>query len=86
MLGANLLESLFVLSFNHQNPQFGLIALTITLGNYLPFTYALVGISIFISLSMHNHMLGFMGYAQLRNSIKSQKNLKSPYMCMARER
>jgi hypothetical protein len=29
MLGANLLESLFVLSFNHQNPQLGLIALTI---------------------------------------------------------
>jgi hypothetical protein len=28
MLGANLLESLFVLSFNHQNPQLGLIALT----------------------------------------------------------
>jgi hypothetical protein len=27
MLGANLLESLFVLSFNHQNPQLGLIAL-----------------------------------------------------------
>jgi hypothetical protein len=30
MLGANLLESLFVLSFNHQNPQLGLIALTVT--------------------------------------------------------
>jgi hypothetical protein len=30
MLGANLLESLFVLSFNHQNPQLGLIALTIS--------------------------------------------------------
>jgi hypothetical protein len=30
MLGANLLESLFVLSFNHQNPQLGLIALTDT--------------------------------------------------------
>jgi hypothetical protein len=30
MLGANLLESLFVLSFNHQNPQLGLIALTRT--------------------------------------------------------
>jgi hypothetical protein len=30
MLGANLLESLFVLSFNHQNPQIGLIALTIS--------------------------------------------------------
>jgi hypothetical protein len=29
MLGANLLESLFVLSFNHQNPQLGLIALTV---------------------------------------------------------
>jgi hypothetical protein len=29
MLGENLLESLFVLSFNHQNPQLGLIALTI---------------------------------------------------------
>jgi hypothetical protein len=29
MLGANLLESLFVLSFNHQNPQLGLIALTL---------------------------------------------------------
>jgi hypothetical protein len=28
MLGANLLESLFVLSFNHQNPQLRLIALT----------------------------------------------------------
>jgi hypothetical protein len=28
ILGANLLESLFVLSFNHQNPQLGLIALT----------------------------------------------------------
>jgi hypothetical protein len=28
MLGANLLESLFVLSFNQQNPQLGLIALT----------------------------------------------------------
>jgi hypothetical protein len=28
MLGANLLKSLFVLSFNHQNPQLGLIALT----------------------------------------------------------
>jgi hypothetical protein len=28
MLGANLLESVFVLSFNHQNPQLGLIALT----------------------------------------------------------
>jgi hypothetical protein len=28
MLGENLLESLFVLSFNHQNPQLGLIALT----------------------------------------------------------
>jgi hypothetical protein len=28
MLGANLLESQFVLSFNHQNPQLGLIALT----------------------------------------------------------
>jgi hypothetical protein len=31
MLGANLLESLFVLSFNHQNPQLGLIALTLAL-------------------------------------------------------
>jgi hypothetical protein len=31
MLGANLLESLFVLSFNHQNPKLGLIALTITI-------------------------------------------------------
>jgi hypothetical protein len=30
MLGANLLEYLFVLSFNHQNPQLGLIALTIS--------------------------------------------------------
>ena len=30
MLGANLLESQFVLSFNHQNPQLGLIALTNT--------------------------------------------------------
>jgi hypothetical protein len=30
MLGANLLESLFVLSFNHQNPQLGLIALTVS--------------------------------------------------------
>jgi hypothetical protein len=30
MLGANLLESQFVLSFNHQNPQLGLIALTIS--------------------------------------------------------
>jgi hypothetical protein len=30
MLGANLLESLFVFSFNHQNPQLGLIALTLT--------------------------------------------------------
>ena len=29
MLGANLLESLFVLSFNHQNPQLGLIALSL---------------------------------------------------------
>jgi hypothetical protein len=29
MLGENLLESLFVLSFNHQNPQLGLIALTV---------------------------------------------------------
>jgi hypothetical protein len=29
MLGTNLLESLFVLSFNHQNPQLGLIALTV---------------------------------------------------------
>jgi hypothetical protein len=28
MLGANWLESQFVLSFNHQNPQLGLIALT----------------------------------------------------------
>jgi hypothetical protein len=28
MLGANLLESMFVLLFNHQNPQLGLIALT----------------------------------------------------------
>jgi hypothetical protein len=28
MLGANLLETLFVFSFNHQNPQLGLIALT----------------------------------------------------------
>jgi hypothetical protein len=32
MLGANLLESLFVLSFNHQNPQLGLIALTLCHG------------------------------------------------------
>jgi hypothetical protein len=31
ILGANLLETLFVLSFNHQNPQSGLIALTICL-------------------------------------------------------
>jgi hypothetical protein len=31
MLGANLLESLFVLSFSHQNPQLGLIALTVGL-------------------------------------------------------
>jgi hypothetical protein len=31
MLGANLLESLFVLPFNHQNPQLGLIALTWTI-------------------------------------------------------
>jgi hypothetical protein len=31
MLGANLLESLFVLSFNQQNPQLGLIALTVSL-------------------------------------------------------
>jgi hypothetical protein len=31
MLGANLLESLFVLSFNHQNPQLGLIALTLSI-------------------------------------------------------
>jgi hypothetical protein len=31
MLGATLLESQFVLSFNHQNPQLGLIALTISL-------------------------------------------------------
>jgi hypothetical protein len=30
MLGANLLESMFVLSFNHQNPQLGLITLTIS--------------------------------------------------------
>jgi hypothetical protein len=30
ILGANLLETLFVLSFNHQNPQSGLIALTIS--------------------------------------------------------
>jgi hypothetical protein len=30
VLGANLLETLFVLSFNHQNPQLGLIALTKT--------------------------------------------------------
>jgi hypothetical protein len=29
MLGENLLETLFVLSFNHQNPQSELIALTI---------------------------------------------------------
>jgi hypothetical protein len=28
ILGANLLEAQFVLSFNHQNPQSGLIALT----------------------------------------------------------
>ena len=37
MLGANLLESLFVLSFNHQNPQLGLIALTI-----LPLHYTIL--------------------------------------------
>jgi hypothetical protein len=30
MLGANLLETMFVLSFNHQNPQSGLIALKVT--------------------------------------------------------
>jgi hypothetical protein len=36
MLGANLLESLFVLSFNHQNPQLGLIALTVTLLKLTP--------------------------------------------------
>jgi hypothetical protein len=36
MLGANLLESLFVLSFNHQNPQLGLIALTTSLLVFLP--------------------------------------------------
>jgi hypothetical protein len=30
IIGANLLETLFVLSFNHQNPQSGLIALTVT--------------------------------------------------------
>ena len=29
-------------------------------------------------------LLGFMGLAQLRNSNKSQENLKSPYKCMAR--
>jgi hypothetical protein len=34
MLGANLLESLFVLSFNHQNPQLGLIALTLIFLHY----------------------------------------------------
>jgi hypothetical protein len=37
MLGANLLESLFVLSFNHQNPQLGLIALTYMHKNITPF-------------------------------------------------
>jgi hypothetical protein len=38
MLGANLLKSLFVLSFNHQNPQLGLIALTLgDLGHLVPF-------------------------------------------------
>jgi hypothetical protein len=39
MLGANLLETLFVLSFNHQNHQSGLIALTLGLNQfayYLP--------------------------------------------------
>jgi hypothetical protein len=30
ILGANLLDAQFVLSFNHQNPQSGLIALTIS--------------------------------------------------------
>jgi hypothetical protein len=30
-------------------------------------------------------LLGFMGLAQLRNSNKSQENLKSPYKWMARE-
>jgi hypothetical protein len=30
MIGANLLETLFVLSFNDQNPQSGLIAFTIS--------------------------------------------------------
>jgi hypothetical protein len=32
ILGANLLETLFVLSFDHQNPQSGLIALTLPRG------------------------------------------------------
>jgi hypothetical protein len=30
-------------------------------------------------------VLGFMGLAQLRNSNKSQENLKSPYKWMARD-
>jgi hypothetical protein len=32
-----------------------------------------------------DNLLGFMGLAQLRNSNKSQENLKSPYKWMARE-
>jgi hypothetical protein len=33
-----MLESLFVLSFNHQNPQLGLIALTVVLEPYLTYS------------------------------------------------
>jgi hypothetical protein len=38
-----------------------------------------------IARSGANLMLGFMGLAQLRNSNKSQENLKSPYKWMVRE-
>jgi leucyl-tRNA synthetase len=36
-------------------------------------------------MSSSLQLLGFMGLAQLRNSNKSQENLKSPYKWMARE-
>jgi hypothetical protein len=49
MLGANLLESLFVLSFNHQNPQLGVIALTLT------------GTHVFLLLVLGFFVLGFLG-------------------------
>jgi hypothetical protein len=40
---------------------------------------------LFFTQKSLDYMLGFMGLAQLRNSNKSQENLKNPYKWMARE-